>query len=63
MQDLRKRASFDLSCEASKIELSPLDSGTTMGASGCGKKATYVYAAVDANERSTSYDWVANSAR
>lgn len=45
---VRTRAAFDLSCAADKLQVSPLSSEmmerATYGVSGCGKKATYIYA-------------------
>lgn len=38
---LRRRASFELDCDAAKVEIVVLDA-TTRGARGCDKRATYV---------------------
>lgn len=44
---VRSRATFDLSCPAEQLKLTPLSSEAmeraTYGVSGCGKKATYVF--------------------
>ncbi len=55
-RDLRRRASFEMSCPEAQLELTPLthetaitqaggstDAPETMGVSGCSKKGTYVY--------------------
>ena len=57
-EKLRKRAAFDLDCEADRVDFEPLESYpngyvTTWGVVGCGHKATYV--------RSSSGTWVMNS--
>lgn len=62
IQNLRKRASFDLNCPAEQLKLTPLSSGTNMGVEGCSHRATYLYTTVAATERGQSYDWVMNTA-
>jgi hypothetical protein len=43
-----ERAAFDLSCPADKLQITPLSSEAmeraTYGVTGCGKKASYVFA-------------------
>jgi hypothetical protein len=51
---VRRRATFDLQCDRSKIEIVEID-WTTRGARGCGRQATY-------KQRMGSYDWVMDSA-
>ena len=60
MQDLRKRAAFDLSCNPAQIQILPLSSSSA-GVSGCGKQATYVYKAISASGLQVGYDWAMNS--
>ena len=50
--DLLKRAAFDLQCPEEQIQLTELGGFTTQGATGCGKRATYVRGNVS---------WVLNS--
>jgi outer membrane biogenesis lipoprotein LolB len=50
--DLRKRAAFDLQCPEEQIQLTELGDFFTQGATGCGKRATYVRGNVS---------WVLNS--
>ena len=52
---LRDRASFDLDCPKSKLQLKKLDSRTA-GVRGCGQRATYVEVCDGA-----SCTWVLNS--
>jgi hypothetical protein len=51
MGDLKKRAAFEFDCEESKLstqmlkeitDMGRLMNGTTVGVSGCGKKAVYI---------------------
>jgi len=39
---LRKRASFDLSCPAEQLQLTPFDN-VTSGVDGCSHRATYIW--------------------
>ena len=41
VQQLRRRAAYDMDCSASSLQLDKLDAKTT-GVRGCGKKAVYV---------------------
>jgi hypothetical protein len=50
--DLRKRAAFDLQCPEEQIQLTELGDFWTQGATGCGRRATYIR---------TSDAWVLNS--
>jgi hypothetical protein len=43
---LRKRAAFDLHCDAAKLSLTPFDS-RTYGLEGCGRRATYSNSCMD----------------
>lgn len=58
--DLRQRASFEFSCPADQLQITPLDDnaashgGGTTGVSGCGKKATYIWDAFGTG-------WIMNS--
>jgi hypothetical protein len=54
--DLRRRASFELDCPASTLELIVLDA-RSRGVRGCGKKATYVERC-EAAGSATRCDWV-----
>lgn len=54
---LAQRAAFDLGCQAEQLQftcLGPNSNCNTVGASGCEKKATYVF---------TGSEWVMNSTR
>ena len=57
MPDLRKRASFDLSCGGAELTLNPLSTGRQQGVVGCGKKAVYSYVQTARHH----YDWVLDS--
>ena len=52
-QLIRQRAAFDLGCPESKIQLVDAGGGGTVGALGCGKRASYVYV--------SGTGWVLNS--
>jgi hypothetical protein len=52
-QLVRQRAAFDLSCPEAQIELVDAGGGGTIGAIGCGKKASYVFV--------SGVGWVLNS--
>ncbi|MFO0759414.1 MAG: hypothetical protein U0359_23170 [Byssovorax sp.] len=52
---VKDRASFDLSCPREQIVAQELGNHMTMGVSGCGKKATYVY--------TSDGRWLMNSAQ
>lgn len=53
ISDLRTRAAFDLNCDREKIAVQKVDKNTS-GATGCGKRATYVINAMDGS-------WIMNS--
>jgi hypothetical protein len=61
VEQLEKRASFDLDCPAEKIDIVEIDS-STMGVSGCGQRATYVESCDAApNNPARECTWVLNS--
>jgi hypothetical protein len=53
MQDLRKRAAFDLGCAADALTLEPLSTGRQLGVRGCNKKVAYTYVQISRDQ----YDW------
>jgi hypothetical protein len=54
VDELVERASFDLDCPADQLETRQLGNEDTLGAKGCGRRATYVY---DENHKR----WLLNS--
>jgi hypothetical protein len=62
IDQLRRRASFDLDCEVSKLRYTLIDE-EIKGVSGCGRRATYIVACDGPRgESSTSCRWVINGA-
>jgi hypothetical protein len=60
-EHLTQRASFDLNCPESQINVVDLG-GKTKGVTGCGKKATYVETCTgQKGEFATTCSWVLNS--
>jgi len=59
MQNLRRRAAFDLGCDTVQVQNLGDDA---YGVSGCGKRATYIESCeVDAFGSPTSCSWVLNA--
>jgi hypothetical protein len=62
VEQLRRRASFDLDCEMSKLRYALIDE-EIRGVSGCGRRVTYIVACDGPRENaSTSCSWVVNGA-
>lgn len=57
MNDVRKRASFELDCEVGQLTVEALDS-RTRGVSGCGHRATYVMSPAATREQAVV--WLLN---
>lgn len=58
IDDLKKRAAFDLQCEEGQLALSQLASIWQQGVTGCGKQAVYTYV----KTAPSHMEWVLDSA-
>ena len=59
MSSLRSRASFDLNCDQTNLQIVDID-GRTKGVSGCGQQGTYVESC-EPNMFGKSCTWVLNA--